>query len=71
MRPLVRFAVFSLFVALGLSACYSLSFLDNTVRCSSDPHHPCPPNYYCVGGYCNSSPADLGADGNTLDGSRD
>jgi hypothetical protein len=43
-------------------ACFSLNFVDGTLRCSSDPERLCPSGYRCISEYCWAHP-DFGSDG--------
>jgi hypothetical protein len=56
----MRAVLLALLVLLG--GCFSVSFQDGTVRCSTDPDARCPVGYTCIGGYCWSRPPDGGLD---------
>lgn len=45
MRTLVILAVF-------LGGCLEVDLTDGALRCSPDPHRPCPKGYYCLEGRC-------------------
>ncbi len=50
---------------LGMVACFSLSFTNGSIACSTDPTRPCPSGYECVAGHCwlRSGITDGGSDG--------
>jgi hypothetical protein len=48
-----RIGLIALLLALAMAAaCFTLSFQNGTIRCSSDPKRACPTGYSCFDDYC-------------------
>lgn len=63
-----RIAVVALLLAIvaGIGACFTLSFANGSIACSSDPTRQCPAGYSCVNDRCyvtSSIPNSDGGDG--------
>jgi hypothetical protein len=64
----------ALLLALGLAACFTASFTDGTIQCSTNDKRLCPSGATCVNGLCYHNPDLAPTDFSTpffLDGGAD